>query len=57
MSPDCQSDNLWDHKSREKVKTLKRNCLRDGGFHKNETVYLLKERERDLVVFINRISS
>jgi len=20
--------------------------LRDGGFHKNETVYLLKERER-----------
>jgi len=21
--------------------------LRDGGFHKNETVYLLKERERE----------
>jgi len=25
--------------------------LRDGGFDKNETLYLLKERERDLVVW------
>ena len=25
---------------------LLKSCLRDGGFHKNETVYLLKERER-----------
>jgi len=30
--------------------------LRYGDFHKNEIVYLLKERERELVVFINRIS-
>jgi len=30
--------------------------LRDGGFHKNETVYLLKEIEKDLVAFINKIS-
>jgi len=30
---------------------------RDDGFHKNETVYLLKERERELIVFISRISS
>jgi len=46
VSSDCQSDNLWDHKSREKVEIFKRNSLRDGGFHKNETVYLLKETER-----------
>ena len=47
MSSDCQSDNLWDHKSREKVENFKEKLLRDGGFHKNETVYLLKERERE----------
>jgi len=26
--------------------------LRDGGFYKNEIVYLLKERERDLIVLL-----
>ena len=47
VSSDCQSDILWDHKSRKKVGKFKRNCLRDGGFHKNETLYFLKrKRER-----------
>ena len=27
-------------------RNFKEICLRDGGFHKNETVYLFKERER-----------
>jgi len=46
MSSDCQSHNLWDHKSRENVENFKENYLRDGSFHKNETLYLLKEKER-----------